>query len=145
MLLQRCHSCLHGTCDMTFIYNYLLLSKRHTIHYDTDLQTHWWRTIDFFIRVVQAEIVLNADKFYCARRMVDFAGFHISFETLEPLPKYMDAICDFPSPTSTTDIRNWFGLVNQIANYALLRDIMYTQYSDSVNFQVLTITQRDQH
>ena len=22
---------------------------------------------------------------------------------------------------------------------------MYTQYSDSVNFQVLTITQRDQH
>ena len=29
MLLQRCHSCLHDACDMTFIYNYLLLSKRH--------------------------------------------------------------------------------------------------------------------
>ena len=31
---------------------------------------------------------------------------------------------DFPSPTSTTDIRSWFGLVNQVANYAQLRDIM---------------------
>ena len=33
-------------------------------------------------------------------------------------------IRDFPSPTSTTDIRRWFGLVNQVTNYAQLRDIM---------------------
>ena len=36
----------------------------------------------------------------------------------------MDAIRDFPTPTSTTDIHSWFGLVNQVANYAQLRDIM---------------------
>ena len=95
-----------------------------TIHYDPDLQTHWWRTIDFLIRVGQAGIVLNAEKFHFARRIVDFAGFRISDETIEPLPKYMDAIRDFPTPTSTTDIRSWFGLVNQVANYAQLRDIM---------------------
>ena len=95
-----------------------------TIHYDTDLQTHWWRTIDFLIRVGQAGIVLNAEKFHFARRIIDFAGFRISDETIEPLPKYMDAIRDFPTPTSTTDIRSWFGLVNQVANCAQLRDIM---------------------
>ena len=95
-----------------------------TIHYDTDLQTHWWRTIDFLIRVGQAGIVLNAEKFHFEQRIVDFAGFHISDETIEPLPKYMDAIRDFPTPTSTTDIRSWFGLVNQVTNYAQLRDIM---------------------
>ena len=95
-----------------------------TIHYDTDLQTHWWRTTDFLIRVGQAGIVLNAEKFHFARRIVDFAGFRISDETIEPLPKYMDAIRDFPTPTSTTDIRSWFSLVNQVANYAQLRDIM---------------------
>ena len=82
-----------------------------TIHYDTDLQTHWWRTIDFLIRVGQAGIVLNAEKFHFARRIVDFAGFRISDETIEPLPKYMDAIRDFPTPTSTTDIRSWFRLL----------------------------------
>ena len=90
----------------------------------SDLEQHWWRTIDFLTRVGQAGIVLNPDKFQFAERSVDFAGFRVSDSTIEPLPKYLDAIRDFPSPTSTTDIRSWFGLVNQVANYAQLRDIM---------------------
>ena len=36
----------------------------------------------------------------------------------------MYASSDFPMPTSTTDIRSWFGLVNHVANYVQLRDIM---------------------
>ena len=95
-----------------------------TIHYDSDLEQHCWRTIDFLTRVGQAGIVLSPDKFQFAERSVDFAGFRVSDSTIEPLPKYLDAIRDFPSPTSTTDIRSWFGLVNQVANYAQLRDIM---------------------
>ena len=95
-----------------------------TVHYDSDLEQHWWRTIDFLTRVGQAGIVLNPDKFQFAERSVDFAGFRVSDSTIEPLPKYLDAIRDFPSPASTTDIRSWFGLVNQVANYAQLRDIM---------------------
>ena len=47
----------------------------NTIQYETDLQTHSLRTIDFLIRVGQTGIVLNADKFYFARRIVDFAKF----------------------------------------------------------------------
>ena len=94
-----------------------------TIHYGSHLETHWWRTIDFLIGVGQAGIVLNAEKFYFARRIVDFAGLSISDEIIEPFPIYMDGIRDFPTPTSTKDIRSWFGLVNQVANYAQLRDI----------------------
>ena len=86
-----------------------------TIHYDSDLEQHWWRTIDFLTRVGQAGIVLNPDKFQFA--------VSVSDSIIEPLPKYLDAIRDLPSPTSTTDIRSWFGLVNQVANYQL-RDIM---------------------
>ena len=95
-----------------------------TIHYDSDLEEHWWRTIEFLARVGQAGIVLNPDKFQFAERSVDFAGFRVSDQTIEPLPKYLDAIRDFPSPTSTTDVRSWFGLVNQVSNYAQLRDTM---------------------
>ena len=95
-----------------------------TIHYDSDLEQHWWRTIDLLTRVGRARIVLNPDKFQFAEKSVDFAGFRVSDTTIEPLPKYLDAIRDFPSPSSTTDIRSWFGLVNQVANYAQLRDIM---------------------
>ena len=67
---------------------------------------------------------MNPDKFQFAKKSVNFAGFRVSDSSIEPLPKYLDAIRDFPSPTSTTDIRSWFCLVNQEANYAQLRDVM---------------------
>jgi len=94
------------------------------IHYDVGLKAHWWCTIDFLIHVGQSGIVLNPEKFAFAQKIINFAGFRISESTIEPLPKYLDAIQDFPNPTSTTDIRSWFGLINQVANYAQLRDTM---------------------
>ena len=95
-----------------------------TIHYNSDLEEHWWRTIDLLTRVGQAGIVMNPDKFQFAQKTVNFAGFRVSNSSIEPLPKYLDAIRNFPSPTSTTDIRSWFGLVNQVANYVQLHDVM---------------------
>ena len=95
-----------------------------TVHYDTDLEQHWWRTIDILSCVGRSGIVLNPGKFQFASKSVDFAGFRVSATAIEPLLKYLDAIRDFPTPTSTTDIRSWFGLVNQVANYAQLRDTM---------------------
>ena len=95
-----------------------------TIHYDHDLEEHWWRTIAFLTKVGQSGVVLNPDKFQFARREVTFAGFKISEETVEPLPKYLEAIRSFPTPATTTDIKSWFGLVNQLTSYAQLRHIM---------------------
>ena len=95
-----------------------------TIHYDSDLKEHWWRTINFLTTVGQAGIILNPSKFQFAEKTVDFAGFRVSDTTIEPLPKYLNAIRDFPTPISTTDVRSWFGLVNQVSNYGQLRDIM---------------------
>lgn len=95
-----------------------------TIHYDTDLEQHWWRTIDFLRTVGAAGIVLNPSKFQFCQKSVEFAGFRVGESSIKPLPKYLDAIRDFPTPKSITDIRSWFGLVNQVANYAQLRGIM---------------------
>jgi len=95
-----------------------------TIHYDTDLEAHWWRTIDFLTLVGNAGIVLNANKFQFAKRDVDFAGFRITADRIDPLPKYYKTIRDFQTPSSTTNIRSWFGLVNQVSNYAQLREQM---------------------
>ena len=95
-----------------------------TLLHDTDLEKHWWRTIDFLSTVGNAGIVLNPTKFQFSSREVDFAGFHITEDRINPLPKFYSAIQDFPTPKSTTDIRSWFGLVNQVANYAQLREHM---------------------
>ena len=94
------------------------------MHYDYDISEHWWRTIEFLSLVGSSGIVLNPDKFQFCRKTVDFAGFRISAGGIEPLPKYTDAIKLFPTPKNRTDIKSWFGLVNQVANYNQLRNIM---------------------
>ena len=55
-----------------------------TIHHDTNLEQHWWRAIDLLTRWVGRN---------CAEsRQIDFAGFRVSDSTIEPLPKYLNAI-----------------------------------------------------
>ena len=94
------------------------------IYHDDDLRDHWWRTIHLLTRLGQTGVVLNPDKFQFAERAVEFAGFRITESSIEPLAKYLDAIREFPTLASTTDVRSWFGLVNQVGNYAQLRDLM---------------------
>ena len=89
-----------------------------------DLEQHWWRVIDYLVLCGKNGIILNPEKLQFAQKSVDFAGFRISESSIEPLPKYIDAVRDFPTPKSITDIRSWFGLVNQLSNYAQLRDLM---------------------
>ena len=95
-----------------------------TIFYDRGLEKHWWRTIDFLIKVGTSGVVLNPDKFQFARKSVDFAGFRITSETIEPLPRYVNAIKSFPVPKNLTDVKSWFGLINQVSNYSQLRGVM---------------------
>ena len=76
------------------------------------------------ITLAKAGVVLNTDKFQFSQKEVEFAGFRISETTIDPLPNYLDAIRDFPTSRNVTDIRSWFGLVNQVSNYAQLRNLM---------------------
>ena len=49
-----------------------------TIFYDTELENHWWRTIEFLTLVRWAVFALNPDKFQFAEQTVNFARFRIS-------------------------------------------------------------------
>ena len=91
---------------------------------DLDMEKHWWRVIDYLELVGRNGIVLNGDKFQFCEKTVDFAGFRISENKLEPLPKYLQAIESFPTLTNISDVRSWFGLVNQVAHYAQLRNLV---------------------
>ena len=95
-----------------------------SVMWDSDLEKHWWRTIDFLEIVGRNGIVLNGDKFQFCERTVDFAGFRVSDEKVEPLPKYLQAIKTFPTPRNISDVRSWYGLVNQVAHYAQLRELV---------------------
>ena len=49
---------------------------------------------------------------------VKFAGFSISSEGHTPDPAMTEAIASFPAPQSLTNLRSFFGLVNQVAPFS---------------------------
>ena len=63
-------------------------------------------------------------KFQFAQKEIDFAGFHITQEDVKPLDKYLETIRTFPQPKNVSDIRAWFGLVNQVSHYSKLTGLM---------------------
>ena len=69
-------------------------------------------------------ITLNPEKFHFAQDEVEFAGFEITNDTVRPCKRYIRAIADFPTPQSLTDIRSWFGLVNQVSYAFSMADTM---------------------
>ena len=60
-------------------------------------------------------ITLNPEKFVFAQDVIEFASFEIINDSVRPCQKYLHAIWDFPTPKNITDIRSWFGVVNQVS------------------------------
>jgi hypothetical protein len=69
-------------------------------------------------------ITLNPEKFSFAQDTVEFAGFEITPDEVRPCNRYVDAIKQFPTPLNITDIRSWFGLVNQVSYYTSMSERM---------------------
>ena len=69
-------------------------------------------------------IILKPSKFKFALDEIEFAGFNITNESVRPSKKFSSAISGFPTPTNLTDIRSWFGLVNQISYAFSVADTM---------------------
>ena len=60
-------------------------------------------------------ITLNPEKFVSCEDEVEFAGFRFSLKNVSPCQRYLQAIKDFPTPKNITDVRSWFGLLNQVS------------------------------
>ena len=69
-------------------------------------------------------ITLNPEKFSFAQDTMKFAGFEITPNVVKPCSRYLNAIRQFPTPQNITDIRSWFGLVNQVSYYTSMTDKM---------------------
>ena len=86
-----------------------------TILWDDSIETSFWHTIDYITHCGDNGIVFNPEKFHFAEKEIDFAGFRIMEDGIKPTKKMTEAIANFPTPTNITNIRSWFGLVNQVS------------------------------
>ena len=76
------------------------------------------RACAFLDRCRQHGITLKRTKSQVAVTEVDFDGFHLSRTGIQTSPDLLKSIRDFPRPGNLTDLRSWFGLVNQLGNFS---------------------------
>ena len=88
-----------------------------TLLWASDTEEAFRQVTEYLYLCGKNGIVLNPKKFTFAADEVEFAGFEISMTDVRPCRRFLKAISDFPTPKSITDIRSWFGLVNQ-SSYA---------------------------
>ena len=86
-----------------------------TLLYADTTEESFTQTAQYLELCGQNGIILNPKKFHFSKDEVEFAGFKISKTTIAPVPTFFKAIEGFPTPKNITDIRSWFGLVNQSA------------------------------
>jgi len=86
-----------------------------TLLWADDLTNSFFQAVEWLDTCGNNGITLNPEKFVFGTDVVEFAGFEITMDTVRPCQRYITAIRDFPKPTSITDVRSWFGLINQVS------------------------------
>ena len=86
-----------------------------TLLWADNLSESFWQAVDWLDICGHHGITLNPDKFIFGADTVEFAGFEIANDTVRQCRKYLDAIRNFPTPANITDVRSWFGLINQVS------------------------------
>ena len=71
----------------------------------------------FLQRCQERGIALNRDKFVYASTEVTFAGLRLSRKGFSIDPGLLQAVREFPTPTDKTDVRSFFGLINQLGSF----------------------------
>jgi len=88
--------------------------------WDRDIEAAFWHTYDYIKLCADNGIIFNPEKFVFAEEVCEFAGFEITMDGYRPNKKIIEAIQSFSTPKTITDMRSWFGLVNQVA-YAFVQ------------------------
>ena len=80
------------------------------------IEDSFWQAVNWLEVCGKHVITLNPrPKFVFAADEVEFAGFSITPSAVKPSRRFYEAILGFPTPKNITDIRSWFGLINQVS------------------------------
>ena len=85
------------------------------IQWSGDLEAAFFRICAILSHCNQNGMVFSPEKLEFAKESVEFAGFCMTMEGIKPTDKYIQSIQNFPTPTNISEVRGWFGLINQVA------------------------------
>ncbi|KAK4327848.1 hypothetical protein Pmani_001697 [Petrolisthes manimaculis] len=97
-----------------------------TLLYDSSVEGAFWHTYEFLELCAKKGITLKPEKFSFCKREVEFVDFHLGWEEYRPTEDRLAAIRNFtvPSQPTITNIRSWFGFVNQLAPFLAAAPVM---------------------
>ena len=83
--------------------------------WSTSIEQAFHQAVEWLDTCAANGITLSPPKFKFAMDTVEFAGFTVTPNEVRPSDKFTAAIRQFPTPRNITDVRAWFGLVNQVS------------------------------
>ena len=95
-----------------------------TLIWSDSVEEAFFQAVEWLDTCGRHGITLNPKKFAFAQMTVKFAGFEITPTSVRPCPEYLEAIQNFPTPRNITDVRSWFGLINQVSYAFAMTDRM---------------------
>ena len=73
------------------------------------------RTCEYLSLTSAAGIIMNPEKFKFGKKCVEFLGFELKEDSIEPGKDLINSIREFPRPQDLSSTRSWFGLIEQVA------------------------------
>ena len=95
-----------------------------SIIWDNTIEDNFHRVCLFLDRCSKAGCVFNPAKFQFGEETVKYLGFKVTSTGITPTEGFLDSIINFPTPKTLTDIRSWYGAVNQISYAFAIAPIM---------------------
>ena len=85
-----------------------------TILWDHSVEENFNRVCQYLTHCSRAGITFNEEKFSFGREELEYLGFKLTKNSVEPSEDMLKSIAEFPEPKDITGVRSWFGLTNQV-------------------------------
>ena len=84
------------------------------IQWSYNLEQEFYRLCGMLSHCAMVGMVLSPQKFQFARKEVEYAELVIGKDNIKPTDSYLENITNFPFPKNISNIRSWYGIVNQV-------------------------------
>ena len=107
--------------DDALLYTPLHLDERNVPATDrmdilsTSIENSFFQAAHWLDVCGRNNITGNPSKFSMGEVETDFTAFHLGETSVGPCASFLDAIKSFPTPKNITDVRSFFGLINQVS------------------------------
>ena len=86
-----------------------------SIVWGTTIEEIFFKTCEYLTTTGQAGIIMNPEKFTFCKKRLEFLGFELTEDGVEPGKDLLKSITEFPRPKDISSVRSWFGLVEQVS------------------------------